>query len=99
MSSLRCIDEQLSVFGDWNTPSGKILILAFEKCDKTKRKTCKTDQEIKEYTKPKYFRFAYNAQEFNEDKFKEEKFDKSVRLDCITMDINTSYIKPYNIVR
>ena len=43
MPSLRCFDEALSVNGDWDSPTAKILLMVFEKCDKSKPNTCRTD--------------------------------------------------------
>jgi hypothetical protein len=41
MYSMRCIDEPLSILGDWDTATSKVLLLLFERCDPLVRKTCK----------------------------------------------------------
>jgi hypothetical protein len=46
-----CVDEDVELFGDFNTANARILFLGFEKCDKTKRKTCKPEKEVNEWLK------------------------------------------------
>jgi hypothetical protein len=41
--SLLCIDEAVSLVGNWQSGVAKVLIASFEKCDRSKRKTCKSD--------------------------------------------------------
>ena len=48
---LQCIDDQIELHGDFNTATAKLLFLAFVSCDKTKRKTCKSEKEVKEWLK------------------------------------------------
>ena len=43
LSNLHCIDENITIFGDWNSLSAKNLILTFEKCDQEVNRTCKND--------------------------------------------------------
>ena len=60
MPSLRCFNESISIQGDWDTSTAKVLVLLFERCDPLQRKTCKNDTEIKEFIKKKHFIFAHN---------------------------------------
>lgn len=48
---LMCIDEDVELYGDFNTANGKILFLGFVKCDTTKRNTCKSEKEVNEWLK------------------------------------------------
>jgi hypothetical protein len=69
----------------------------FEKCDSTKRKTCKSDEEVKEWMKDKYFIIAYNKQIFNSQKFGDEKFSKYSTIDWHPMDIKNEIVNRYSI--
>ena len=41
--ALMCIDEEIELYGDFNTANAKVLLLNFVKCDTTKRTTCKSE--------------------------------------------------------
>ena len=41
--SLFCIDEPVSLYGNWNSQEASVLLVAFEKCDPTLRSTCKSE--------------------------------------------------------
>lgn len=43
MPVMMCVTEPISLLGNWNTADAGVLTFYFEKCDKTKRKTCKSD--------------------------------------------------------
>ena len=45
--TLMCMDEQLELYGDFNTANAKLLLLNFKRCDIEKRSTCKSDNEVK----------------------------------------------------
>ena len=65
------MDESLELYGDFNTANTKILFLSFESCDPTIRKTCKNENEVKEWLKKKYLVIVYNKNTFVTDEFKE----------------------------
>lgn len=92
-----CIDEDVELYGDFNTANARILFLGFVKCDKTKRKTCKSDKEVNEWLKSQYLIVAYNKYSFIADGFKERMFKKSVALDWRPFDISSSIITPYRV--
>jgi hypothetical protein len=46
MKMLQCFVEPIKLQGNWNTGSATVLILSFDKCDPTVRKTCKSDEEV-----------------------------------------------------
>lgn len=75
MSSMRCIDkdEKLSIKGDWDTATSKVLLLLFERCDNKTRATCKSDDELKSFLKRKNFIFSYNKLTFDEKMFDDDK--------------------------
>ena len=98
MYSMRCIDEPLSIQGDWDTATSKVLLLLFERCDPTVRKTCKSDAELMDFLKKKHFIFSYNKLTFLEEEFDDDKVINDFNnLDWLTIDINTPYIRPYKI--
>jgi hypothetical protein len=65
-----CIDEEVELYGDFNTANARLLFLSFEKCDKTKRKTCKPESVVNDWLKSQYLVFVYNKYNFIEDGFK-----------------------------
>lgn len=98
MYSMRCFDEPLSILGDWDTATSKVILLLFERCDPTKRTTCKDDADLKEFVKKKHFIFGYNKNTFMENEFEKDKvIAKNMNLDWMSIDINTPYIKPYTV--
>ena len=51
---MKCIDENISIRGDYSTPSAQRLFLQFEKCDSSKdSNNCKSDIEITNWLKQK----------------------------------------------
>ena len=64
-----------------------MVFVSFDKCDRKQRKTCKSDEEVREWMKDKYLIIAYNKQMFNSRKFGDEKFSKYSTLEWFPMDI------------
>ena len=58
------MDESLELYGDFNTANTKILFLSFESCDPTIRKTCKNENEFKEWLKKKVFSNSLQQEHF-----------------------------------
>ena len=73
----------MNLQGDWNTGRGKVLHLLYEKCDQTVRETCKTNDEITDFIKGKYFLLAYNKITFNEDEYGGKTFTNKTVLEWI----------------
>ena len=57
--------------------------LFFEKCDKVVRKTCKTDTEISNFLKDKYFIIAYDKLTLDTDGYGQNTFKKKTNLDWL----------------
>jgi hypothetical protein len=72
-------------------------MIMFERCDRTKRKTCKSDAQVKEWMKDKHLIFVYNRQLFNSDKFGEETFDKQSYMDWIPLDVVNTVLHHYTV--
>lgn len=72
------------------------MFLAFRKCDPSKRKTCKSDDEINEWLKDKYILFGYNKNVFITDGFKERSFLRYTMLDWVNYDIKAPLVTPYS---
>ena len=85
------------MYGDFNTGNARLLFLSFEKCDNTKRDTCKPDEEVKEWLDSQYLVFAYNKYNFVEDAFKERALKTSASLDWVPIDINSRKLTPYKV--
>ena len=58
--TLKCVDEPLLIYGDFNTESAQNFLVTFEKCDPLVRK-CKSTEEINEYLKQSYMIIIENA--------------------------------------
>ena len=56
-------DDEISIFGNWNTDYIKNLMVAFEKCDSNVR-TCKSEAEINAWIKTKYIVTMTNTRSF-----------------------------------
>jgi hypothetical protein len=69
----------------------------FERCDSKKRKTCKSESEVKEWMKDKYLILAYNKQQFLQDKFGDERFEKTSTIDWLPLDISNTVMNRYSI--
>ena len=61
---MNCIDQRLNLYGEWNSGSAQVLFFVFKKCDKTKRSTCKSDEDIKKWLETRYLVVAYNKYTF-----------------------------------
>ena len=94
---MKCVDQPISTYGNFQTESAKILLIIFERCDHGLRKTCKSDEELKNWLKDKYLVFAYNKQVFNSTGFKEKAINKYAWIDWLPFDINNSMLTPYTI--
>ena len=68
---MHCFKERIALQGDYNTESARTLALVFEKCDSSVRDDCKSDQEIREFMKTKYFVTIENYWSFKQDEYKE----------------------------
>ena len=51
---MKCIDDEIYIYGDYNSKSAQVLNLIFEACDPEKRSTCKSEEEITAWLKRKY---------------------------------------------
>ena len=60
MPWLQCIDQPLSIHGDWDTAYSRILMLTFERCDPKVRSTCKNNTEFVNFVKKSHLLFGYN---------------------------------------
>ena len=72
-------------------------MIFLEKCDKKVRKTCKSDDEVKEWLKDKYVMLGYNQQQFNSEKFKEKTFTKKILLDWMPINIHDSLLRTFRL--
>jgi hypothetical protein len=88
-SSLYCLpkDSNLTLFGDWDTKEAQVLLLVFEKCDKSKRKTCKSDAEITNFLKTQHLVFGRQQKRFNFDGFRQKTFSSYTALAWHTVDV------------
>ena len=95
MHRLQCIDESLSIYGDWNTATAQVIFLAFHPCDSKVRKTCRSKAEIDEWLQNKYIVFVYNKYVFDHDGFNQRTFTKYATLDWINYDTMYPTVTPF----
>ena len=69
----------------------------FEKCDKSKRKTCKSDAEVKQWMRDKHLMFVYNRQIFQTDEFGDKKFRYESYIDWIPLNVEASTMNRYSV--
>ena len=67
-NKLKCIEEDVSVYGNYDTGVFSSLMIVFEKCDPELR-TCKDPKEIKEWLKLKFIFTVTNTKKFVQYKF------------------------------
>ena len=65
------MDERIRLAGNYNSESAQTLALTFEKCDPTKRSTCKSEEETREFMKTKNFVTIENSFSFRQDLYDE----------------------------
>jgi hypothetical protein len=59
--TLLCIDEDISIYGDWNSSVACQLQLQLERCDDSvEGNTCVSEEERREWLKQKFFYFLTN---------------------------------------
>ena len=97
MNVLQCTDQPLNLIGNFNTGTAQLILIMFEKCDSTKRKTCKSNAEVREWMKNKYIILVYNRQLFQSEKFGDETFSRHSFLDWNPMNAETIEMKRYSI--
>ena len=61
---MKCIDEQVNIYGDYNSNSAQLLTLIFEACNPEVRSTCKNEEEIKAWLRRKFIITVENTNVF-----------------------------------
>ena len=67
-----CIDQNIEVYGSYNSAKAQHLSIIFKKCDSAVR-TCKSDEEIERYTRRKFLVTLQNGKRFVLDQYNEKK--------------------------
>ena len=60
---LKCFDEDIEIYGDYNSIKARILKLTFEKCDNetiAEGMTCHSNEEITNFMRRKFIFVLYN---------------------------------------
>ena len=55
-----CIDEELEIFGEFDSNQAQNLMIVFDKCDPEKRDKCKSEAEINEVLQGSYIVIVEN---------------------------------------
>ena len=93
--SLHCFDQEIKLKGNFNTAHASVLHLFFEKCDKSVRKTCKTDKEISNFIKNKYFIIAYDKLTLDANGYGPKTFKKKTNLDWLPIQVQFTEMTNY----
>ena len=65
MKKFRCIDDEISIMGNFDSNAAQQFVIQFEKCDRTvENNTCKTDEEINAYLEDKFIMILHNERRF-----------------------------------
>ena len=73
---MKCIDEDFSVFGDFNTNIANNLMVVFDRCDPKKRTDCVSDDEFKEWLSFKYIAVFENEERYIQTKPRDERLQR-----------------------
>ena len=86
---MKCITDDLtSIFGNYDTASAENFVVVFETCDRSER-TCKTDQEIKDWIQSKYILTLTNEKSFISHEFFESRVASISKLKWFAMNEQT----------
>ena len=66
---LNCLNQDIDIYGNYNSQRGSTLFLAVEKCDPSKRSTCKNDDEISKWLSNKFVFILINEIVFHPDEY------------------------------
>ena len=64
-----CIDDEYEIKGTYDTLNSINLVVVFELCDREKRSTCKSDEEIKKKLEGSYIIILENKQTYQPNEF------------------------------
>ena len=63
---LYCYDDYVKVYGNYNTGVASALQISFVKCDNELRDTCKSEEEITEFTRRLFLVYHHNCKMFDQ---------------------------------
>ena len=64
-----CLDEEISIKGNYVTREGSTLMVVFEKCSERTSDKCKTEEEIEAWLEFKYILVFENNKAFSQRSF------------------------------
>ena len=76
---LQCFEDDLEIFGTYNSVKAQSLMIQFIACDSEKR-ACKSESEIKAFMKRKFIITVENSSRFNQDEYNDSKITKESKL-------------------
>ena len=92
-----CLDEGISLNGDYNSDSGRSLVLEWQKCDPSSGVVCKEQADIDAWLKRKYLILYTNNQKFNSYGFGEDEIIKESQLMYVPISTVLSQERAYEI--
>lgn len=98
LSSLQCIDQELSLQGNFNAESGQLANVVLTRCDSSVRSTCKSDAEVKQWLRDKVIYIVYNSVIFNTDSFDENTLTKVSVIQKTSININDQMVTPLHYI-
>ena len=71
-NKLKCLEEDIEIYGNYDTSVFANLMIVFEKCDRTIR-TCKSEAAITEWLEYKYIFTVTNSKKFVQHEFDDKR--------------------------
>lgn len=88
-AKLKCLNDpnQLSIMGNWDSPSAQNLLIVFEPCrnETSSEVVCKSKEYIKEWMSTKFVILVYNTNHFHQHKFGEDTMERESQVTWIRL--------------
>lgn len=92
-----CLDESISLNGDYNADKGKSLILEWQRCDPSSGAACKDKAEIDAWLKRKFLIVYSNNQRFDSNAYGPDKVVKESQLMYVPISTVLAQERAYEI--
>ena len=77
---MKCLQEDVALYGNFDTSEAHNLMVAFEKCDRQLRADCKSEEEIDLWLDSKFIIILENQRRFIPHVFGDERMEESARF-------------------
>ena len=87
--NIKCMDEELEIYGEYNSEEAKNLLITIEKCDRAQRNDCKSDKEIDDWLTFKYIGVIENSKKLISHKFDSDRIQSKSKMYWYPVDVKT----------